>query len=850
MVLTLKKPSVFNLKQTLFSGGRHVVMSVLLQHTAAAQQADVNASSAADDYYFDARLFKGSGLNQEAFQKLAKPAAILPGDYTLDVSVNNLFLGRFSVSVKTRADNALPCFSTELIQAIGFRRPAPAKSGQTSCVFMDEIEPRAVTHLSISDFSMNIIVPQSLLNQKPRGWINPAEYDTGINAAFANYLVNYYHVSYADSELKHQDSAWLALNGGVNLGTWQYRQSGSASWNPQQGATWRTLRRYVQRPLPGIESELMAGQLITSGHFFSGLSYSGMNLSTVESMLPDTQQGYAPVIRGIANTNAKISVRQNGNEIYQTTVPPGAFEISDLNATSSSGDLQVAVTEADGTVRTFVVPFSAVPESIRPGLSRYSIAAGKTRNMRKNAQFGDVLYQRGLTNALTGNGGLRVSEGYLSAVLGGVYASLPGAIGSDLTFSRAAMPHGETLQGWMSHINWSKTFTTTGTTVSLASYRYSTTGYRDLSAILGLRYSAADAVNWLQYASEQRERYDLTLSQNMDTLGNIFVTAATQSYRNSRPRDTQFQAGFSKSFDHGISVSVAINRQQTGSARSYGARETAISATLSVPLFSGSARAASLSTTFNHSEASGSQYQTSLSGTLDEQQQTTYSVSVARDQQQSQNTLSASLQERLAKATLGANASAGKNYWQLSGNMQGSAALHAGGLTLGPYLGETFGLVDARGAEGARLFSASPGTVDDSGYMLIPSMTPYRYNAVSLDPAGMNGNAELLDNLKRVVPVAGAVSRITFRTQTGSALLIAVSPPHGRSIPMGSSAYDEQNEPVGVAGQGNQVYVRTEKQRGSVIVSLDDNTPCRIPFSLNRAERDMALIGLTASCGK
>lgn len=803
-----------------------------------------------NEYYFDASLFKGSNFDQEALKKLSKPDAVLPGTYQIDVYVNQQFLGRYSINVKSHNGTDKPCFSPDLINAIGFKnyQHGPLSSG--SCFFMADVKPQASVHLSISGFRLDVTVPQSLLIKKPRGWIDPAEYDTGTNIGFANYLANYYHVSYSDSRIRNQDSAWLSLNGGINLGTWQFRQSGSATWNQQQGASWNTVRGYIQRPVPAIRSEFMAGQLITNGNFFSGLSYSGVNLATSQAMLPDTQQGYAPAIRGVASTNAKVSVRQNGNEIYQITVPPGAFEITDLTPTSSSGDIQVEVTEADGTVKKFVVPFSAVPESIRPGVSRYNLAIGKTRDMHKDADFGDIIYQRGLTNAFTGNGGLRFSEGYMSSVLGGVYASQLGAIGSDITWSRASLPEGDNLQGWMSRISWSKTFAAAGTTVSLASYRYSTTGYRDLSSILGMRYDALNTANWLQYASEQRERFDVTLSQNMSQAGNLFITAATQNYRNGRSRDTQYQIGYSKSFNGGISMSFAVNRQQTGNYGNDKSQETAISATFSIPLFPESSRSASLSNTFSHSNSGGSQYQTSLSGSLDEQQTTSYSVSATHDAQLSQDTLSGSLQNRLPKVSLGMNGSVGKKYWQLSGNAQGAAALHSGGLTLGPYLGDTFGLVEAKGAEGAELFNAPQTRIDDNGYALVPSMTPYRYNTVSLDPAGMDGNAEILDSQKRVVPVSGAVSRVTFRTKTGTALLITVHTSQGESIPMGAPVFDENGVSAGIAGQGSQIYVRAEKEKGYFVVTWGDNNQCRIPYSLTGAERRMALVTLTAGCEK
>ncbi|MEA7581073.1 fimbria/pilus outer membrane usher protein, partial [Salmonella enterica subsp. enterica serovar Anatum] len=43
-----------------------------------------------------------------------------------------------------------------------------------------------------------------------------------------------------------------------------------------------------------------------------------------------------------------MTIRQNGYVIYQSYVSPGAFAITDLNPTSSSGDLEVTVDEKDG----------------------------------------------------------------------------------------------------------------------------------------------------------------------------------------------------------------------------------------------------------------------------------------------------------------------------------------------------------------------------------------------------------------------------------------------------------------------------------------------------------------------
>ncbi len=814
-----------------------------------AEESKKNTTAKNTDYIFDPSLFKGGSFDQSALEKLTQPDSVAPGNYKLDVYVNQKFAGKYAIDFIANGGGVLPCFSPEFITDIGFKNAKNVIGVRPEkCYVLSSISSQATTKTELSTFKLSITVPQALLNIRPRGYVSPDHYDTGANIGFINYITNYYHVSYSDDRISNLDSAWLSLNGGLNLVSWQYRQLSTATWNQKNGYTWNNIRSYVQRPLPVINSQFMAGQLVTNGRFFSGMNYNGINLSTADAMLPDSMRGYAPVVRGIATSNARVTIRQNGQNIYQTTVPPGAFEINDLYPTSSSGDLQVQVTEADGTVKTFTVPFSSVPESMRPGISRYNLAIGNTRNTQKKAAFADGIYQRGLTNSVTANGGIRIAQDYLAAVLGTVHSSRIGAVGVDATFSHANVQD-KTVEGWMGHLSWSKTFQPTGTTVSLAGYRYSTSGYRELTDILGMRTYDLEGTGWMSYTSSQRSRFDITLSQNMGEMGNLFITGATQDYRNGRSRDTQLQFGYSKNFAHGISMNLSVTRQRTGSYYDTGTMETATSVSFSVPLFEKSPRSVSLSTSYSHSNSGGDQYQTTASGMLDNDQTTSYSLSAMRDQNYNQTTISGNLQQRLPKVNVGLNASAGEGYWQASGNAQGALAVHSGGMTFGPYLGDTFALVEAKGAEGAKLFNSSQTTIDSHGYALVPSMTPYRYNNVSLDPQGMEGNAEVLDSQKRVVPVAGASVKVKFRTRMGTALLIKSITEDGNSIPMGAQVYNSRNEMVGIAGQSGQIYVRVEKNKGKLWVRTGNgNEQCVITYDLKDMDTKLPLINLSSRC--
>ncbi|KAI5929290.1 Ras GTPase-activating protein 2 [Manis javanica] len=89
---------------------------------------------------------------------------------------------------------------------------------------------------------------------------------------------------------------------------------------------------------------------------------------------------------------------ENGIKLQETTVAPGDFVIDDLYPTGYGGDLQVDIEEADGSVRSFSVPYAAVPRSLREGQHRYSLTAGVQRQPGSRLNAGaNALYRRPYT---------------------------------------------------------------------------------------------------------------------------------------------------------------------------------------------------------------------------------------------------------------------------------------------------------------------------------------------------------------------------------------------------------------------------------------------------------------------
>ncbi|WP_157701858.1 fimbria/pilus outer membrane usher protein, partial [Salmonella enterica] len=176
----------------------------------------------------------------------------------------------------------------------------------------------------------------------------------------------------------NSDSYYLNLRSGMNLGAWRLRNY--STWTRNDGNnTWDNIGTSLSRAIVPLKSQLTLGDTSTAGDIFDSVQMRGVQLTSDEEMLPDSQRGFAPVIRGIAKSNAEVTVEQNNYVIYRTFVQPGAFEINDLYPTSNSGDLTVTIKESDGSEQKFVQPFSSVALLQREGHLKYSLSAGEYR---------------------------------------------------------------------------------------------------------------------------------------------------------------------------------------------------------------------------------------------------------------------------------------------------------------------------------------------------------------------------------------------------------------------------------------------------------------------------------------
>lgn len=812
------------------------------------------------DFAFGAEevSFNGGFLNGQSrgmdLSRYSSGNPTLAGVYSADIYVNGRWKGSDELvfsSVEGEAE-AKTCYTLESLEGYGVG---------TSTLAMDEIVPDsclpvggwisgASERFDTSVLRLDISIPQENLRRSARGYVDPRLWDPGVTAGRVEYTFNGFSREFrglsAPSGLHSGDrwesdnSALLSLNMGFNIGAWQFRQDSSWRWLDGEGE-WQDIASYARRPLPGWQSELTLGEAHTDGQLFDSVGFRGARLASDDRMLPDSLRGYAPEVRGVAESNALVEIRQRGQLIYQDSVPPGPFVIDDLYPTGYGGDLEVTVTEADGRERRFTVPYASVVQMLRPGHRRYSLTVGEVREaqLESSPWLAQATYQQGVTNRLTGYAGATLSEGYGALLGGGALGTPIGAFSFDMTQAQTRFERGERRSGRSIRAGYSRLISETGTNITIAAYRYSNDGY------LGLR----DAVLSREYERQgvstgsvlrQRREFQLALNQSLPgTLGSIYLTGSWREFWGGSETVENYQLGYNSRLGP-LSYGVSALWSQSDN----GEDDTQYALNVSLPITSG-AGAASLTGALGYSDGGYESSRLGVSGSLGEAGRLTYHTSLSHVAGHV-TTGELAGQYQGDRASLRAAYSHSRNHRQASIGASGTLVAHAGGLTMTSQRGDTLVLVEAPEATGAGV-AGSRMRIDRSGYGVMAYAAPYRLNSVTLDPAGMPEHVEFKSSQQQVAPYAGAIAHLRFETITGRALLITARRPGGEPLTFGASVYDDAGQPVAIVGQGGRIYLRTERDSG--VLRVGDGEECWLSYDFDpMVGAGLSYTYLEASC--
>lgn len=811
-----------------------------------------------DTVSFDPVFLGTSGDSQIDLSRFSNGNSAVPGIWPTDIYVNDEKITHAKVNFTEQPDKSVkPCLTLDVIKRINLnysQLPSAfneALAAGKSCYSLDELIPQARTLYDSGTQRLDISIPQAMMNNKARGYVSPELWDSGVPALMLGYNTNYYTTR---SHGKSHDSAYAGINAGMNIGAWYFRHDGSYNWQEQQGGKYQSTNNYVQRDIPAIKGRVKIGETNTGGQLFDTLPFRGIELVNDDRMLPQSQRGYAPDIHGIARTNARVAVRQNGRIIYETTVSPGAFVINDLYPSGYGGNLDVTVTEADGTVQNFQVPYASVTRLLRPGTHHFDIVAGEynEQSLSSRPSFYQATYERGLSNLFTGYGGIQGSGADYYALQGGLALSTEiGAFSADITQSRT---HLKTIEdgkssGQSYQISYSKFIPETDSNLTVAAYRFSTSGYYDFQ-------TAMRAVDQEKHGRpvdnvwRPKNRFNVTMNQGLsEGWGQIYLTGYSQNYWNEDKSDLQYQLGYSNNWER-VNYSLSAGRVRNMN----GGMETTWLLNLTVPLGSQVSDNIPLLTASVSRDSGGrTGQQVGVSGSAGEDHEYSYGLTGSHYNQGTGSSVSMNGGYRSQYTKLTSTLGSGKNYESGSVGLSGTVIGWPGGVVATPYTGNTFAVVEAKGASGAKVGGYSGIRIDPWGHAAVPYLNPYEMNEISIDPKGSKYSVDLENTSERVAPYDGAISRIVFKTDTGTPLLIVAKLADGQAVPFGAQVEDSAGNVVGSVGQSGQVYARITKTKDRLIVKWgpDAAQQCGVGYILPESKADQQsrdIIQLNADC--
>lgn len=778
--------------------------------------------------------------------KFSKGNPVLPGEYLVDLYVNNTFKDSLKIkfSKVQGSDIAVPCFNMEQyeileVDTLKLNKYQLNNLRTNNCQPISNLFSEASSDYDSSTQKLNVNIAQAYLLHKARGYVSPRLWDNGITSAILEYDYNGYRSqSSGSNDLSTQ---YLSLNGGLNVGAWRLRYRSVLNWATGSKWSYDNSSTYLERGLDSILSKIVIGQSNTDGQVFNSVGFEGAMLTSDDRMYMDSQRGYAPVINGVADTNAVVTVTQLGARIYETTVPPGPFTINDLYPTGTGGDLIVTVKEADGRKRSFTVSYATIPELLRPGTTRYSLMSGRYHNTSVSAKpiIAMGTLRHGFTNTLTGYSGLLGGEYYKSLSAGIALNTVLGAFSSDYTYAKSTLYSNSSREGGSIKFSFAKIIPVTNTNVTLANYRYSSSGYYNIDDLMLLRDASKNGTNgYYSNSINTKNRSQISASQTLpEGFGVMSLSASKQNYWKRTGNDTEYQIGYTNSFKK---FNININASRTRDIVR-DAWDTKFAVGISLPLGSGENPAYLNSTYVQEKDHYG--MQNSVAGILGDRRQYNYSGFANVDHYKesgSQNSAGVSGNWNSRYTNLGGSYSTGSGYKQYGVNLSGGVIGYSNGIVFTPTMGDTMAIIEANNASGAMVSNNSSITLDKSGKAAVPYLTPYRQNVIEIDPKGLSTDVSLDVTSRRTVPTSGAVVLIKYKTEKGYSAILNITDKKNQTIPFGAEIEDEQNNTVGYIAQGGQGFIRVKNVKGILKVSWgsDNSSSCNIPYDLSSITRE------------
>lgn len=797
----------------------------------------------AEDIEFNTDVLDVKDKQNIDLGQFSKTGYIMPGTYTFKIKINQNEMDEQDINVyASDADksDSRACFTPEMVKKFGFKadyEKAFTLWHQNQCVDITALRGIEV-HPDLGESQLSISVPQAYMEYVSDDWVPASMWDDGVPGVLADYNVNA-QTRQNDGE---GDQNTISGNGtlGINLGPWRARADWQGNYDSRADdqnlsgqKKWALSRMYLYRALTGIKARLTLGEDYLNSDLIDSFRFAGASVVSDDNMLPPNLRGYAPQVTGVAKTNAKVVISQQGRVIYQTQVAAGPFAIQDLS-TAVSGDLDVRVEEQNGVVQTYRVTTANVPYLTRPGSVRFKFFAGKPTSYDHTANgetFGASEFSWGISNGWSLFGGAITSGKYISLTAGiGRDLLALGAVAFDVTRSDAKLDD-EHRHGQSYRVSYSKNFDETGSQVTFAGYRFSEKSFMSFNDYLQYRGSDDDYM-------QSKEMYTVTFSQHFARLGiSAYLNYSHQTYWNN-PAEDRYSLSLSRYFD------VGKWKNLNGSLTAYrnkfdGENDDGMYLSLSVPWGDTgtlSYNAAMDSSASSHNVAwydrlaSGDSYRMSAGGSDDGGSLSGYYDHLGEQAELTGNLDYQHGQYRSAGVTVRGG---------MTATAQG-AALHRANV-----MGGSRVLVDTGDAAGIPVQGYNGSTrTNRFGKAVIAEVSDYSKNSLSIDINSLPDDAEATSSVVQATLTEGAIGYRKFNVVSGQKAMAILRLADGSFPPFGATVRNALSQEVGIVNDEGETWLSGLKPGVKMNVSWDGRVQCafRVPENVMEPNRNGTLL--------
>lgn len=757
---------------------------------------------------------------------------VQPGKYNLAWQVNQMSIGdsEFIVSESDDAPSStFLCLTPDNLKKIPITNTARKRvklQGNSTCFNWDSL-PGTTYQIDINHQTVYITMPKEYLEYSEENWDPPSLWDEGIPGALFDYNINA-----RGNQVNHGANSY-AINStgvaGLNAGAWRLRSDWQANLQHEESSETPTDRNfkwnqiYMYRAIRSLRANLSLGESYLESDIFDSFRFTGASLNTDTNMLPPNLRDYAPEVSGVARGNAQVEVSQYGRVLYQTQVPAGPFEITDLPS-YASGLLDVTITEQDGSQQRYQVNANNIPFLTRPGSLRYKLAIGKPTQGNHSLEDNPFMSGElswGVSNNWSLYSGSIASQDYksLSSGLGRNLFEF-GALSFDITRAEATMKKEDNKKGLSYRLNYSKQLSSMEAQIqfsatkydddyiSMADYVYynQSSKYSSPEGLYNLSFNKrfsdqrfSTTLGYTKRTYQNRDddyRYDIMLSRYFDILDYKNISVSLNAYHNKNDYNNDRGAFFNISIPWGTYSSVNYNATKDGGK---------INHTVGV---------------FNRVS-----------------DETNYRINIGRNADRV--TGSTFINHDASNASLSASSSYTEGrYAALGFNIQGGitatpygAAIHRIGIP-----GNSRILTDTDGVSDIAVKGYGRATYSNHyGKAVIPEIRNYYKNKIYIDMNQLPDNADVINTVDTATVTKGAIAYRKFMVNSGKKMMVFIQLSNGEVPPFGAEVYNMKGQSTGIIGEVGSTYLTGINPGEIMTVGKNKNTLCTLTIPENNA---------------